>query len=203
MAEIIVANEPAAAPAAVRGPPGFRIADLDADPHGMFRKYRAAYPFVRHEAGGYIVLRHADVERVGSDPRAAASGTAFPELHGVTEGALFVFFDQGMLTANGAVHRRRRSPFSRSFAARTIADLRPQIRRASEELIDSWYSEGQVEFVERFASPLPARVIGDLLGLPRADIPSFTELVSSDPIPELQRIARSNSEIGSCGPAVV
>ena len=82
-----------------------------------------------------------------------------------------------MLTANGAVHRRRRSPFSRSFAARTIADLRPQIRRSAEELIESWHADGQVEFVGQFATQLPARVIGDLLGLPRADIPSFTKLV--------------------------
>jgi cytochrome P450 len=109
----------------------------------------------------------------------AASETAHPGLFGVTEGALFDFFEQGMLTANGAVHRRRRSPFSRSFAARTIADLRPHIRRSSEELIESWYADGQVEFVGQFAAQLPARVIGDLLGLPRADIPSFTKLVYS------------------------
>jgi cytochrome P450 len=143
----------------------------------MFRRYRAGYPFVRHENGGYLVLRYADVERLGNDPRTAATETMHPELYGVTKGALFDLFEQGMLTANGAVHRRRRSPFSRSFAARTIADLRPQIRRSSEELIESWYADGQVEFVGQFASELPARVIGDLLGLPRADIPAFTKLV--------------------------
>jgi cytochrome P450 len=177
MAQILGADQPMAARATVEDLPVLKVADLDADPHGMFRRYRAAYPFVRHETGGYIVLRHADVERLGSDPRAAASGTAFPEMLGVTDGALFDFFEQGMLTANGAVHRRRRSPFSRSFAVRMISDLRPQIRRASEELIDSWYNDGQLEFVEQFASPLPARVIGDLLGLPQAEIPSFAELV--------------------------
>ncbi len=129
--------------------------------------------------------------------RAAASGTAFPELHGVTEGALFDLFDQEMLTANGAVHRRRRSPFSRGFAARTIADLRPRIRRAAEELIDSWYNDGQVELVEQFASPLPARVIGEMLGLPRADIPSFTELVyevSPEQIPKSEAATRQLCE---------
>lgn len=176
MAEVIGANGPAAL-AAVEDLPLLKVADLDADPHSMFRRYRAAYPFVRHEAGGYLVLRHADIERLGTDARIAASETAHPELFGVTEGALFDLFKEGMLTANGAVHRRRRSPFSRSFAARTMADLRPHIRRSSERLIDSWYADGQVEFVDRFAAELPARVIGDLLGLPRADIPSFTELV--------------------------
>jgi cytochrome P450 family 103 len=162
---------------ALENPPVLKVADLDADPHGVFRQYRVAYPFVRHQTGGYIVLRHADVERLGSDPRAAASETAFPKMYGLKEGALFDWFDQGMLTANGAVHRRRRSPFSRSFAARTIADLRSSIRRTSDELIDGWYLNGQVEFVEQFASSLPARIIGDLLGFPRHDIAYYTELV--------------------------
>ena len=178
MAEVIGANDPVAL-AAVEDLPVLDVADLDADPHGMFRRYRAGYPFVRHETGAYLVLRHADIERLVIDSRTAASETVHPKLFGVTEGALFDFFDQGMLTANGSIHRRRRSPFSRSFAARTIADLRPHIRRSAEELIEGWYADGQVEFVGQFAAELPARVIGDLLGLPRADIPSFTELVYS------------------------
>ena len=178
MTEVIDANDRVAL-AAAEGLPVVGVADLDANPHGMFRKYRAAYPFVRHETGAYLVLRHADIERLVIDSRTSASETVHPELFGVTEGALFDLFKQGMLTANGAVHRRRRSPFSRSFAARTIADLRPHIRRSAEQLIESWYADGQVEFIGQFASQLPARVIGDLLGLPRADIPSFTELVYS------------------------
>lgn len=178
MAEIIGANDRAAL-AAVEDLPVLSVADLDADPHGMFRRYRAAYPFVGHETGAYLVLRHADIERLGNDPRTAPSETVLAELFGVTEGPLFDYFEQGMLTANGAVQRRRRSPFSRSFAARTMVDLRPHIRRSSEELIESWYADGQVEFVGQFAAQLPARVIGDLLGLPRADIPSFTKLVYS------------------------
>jgi cytochrome P450 len=205
MAELIGTSDPAAALAVAQDLPVLKVADLDADPHGIFRKYRAVYPFVRHETGAYIVLRHADVERLGRDPRAAASETALPEMRGITDGALFEFFQQGMLTANGAVHRRRRSPFSRSFAARTIADLRPHIRRAAEELINDWYAGGQVEFVGQFASPLPARVIGDLLGLPRADIPAFTVLVydltrflgysaTPDQIPKSEAAARQLCE---------
>ena len=176
MAEFVGARDQAAR-AAVEDLPLLGAAELDADPHGLFRRYRAACPFVRHETGGYLVLRHADIERLGNDVRIVASETTHPKMFGVTEGALFDLFEHGMLTANGAVHRRRRSPFSRSFATRMMADLRPHIRRSSEELIEGWYADGQVEFVGRFAAQLPARVIGDLLGLPRADIPSFTKLV--------------------------
>lgn len=41
---------------------------LDADPHGIFRQYRAIHPVVAHELGGYIVLRHADVDQLIKDP---------------------------------------------------------------------------------------------------------------------------------------
>jgi cytochrome P450 len=150
---------------------------LDADPHGIFRLYRRTHSLVAHEAGGYFVLRLADVERLSKDPRARASETEFPEMHGVTDGALFDAFRHGMLTANGDAHRRRRSPFSRTFAARMITELRPHIRRSAEELVDAWYADGQVDFLEQFAAQVPARVISDLLGLPREDIPSFTTLV--------------------------
>jgi len=156
---------------------------------------------VAHEAGGYFVLRLADIERLSKDPRARASETAFPEMHSVTDGALFDAIRYGMLTANGNAHRRRRSPFTRTFAARMITELRPHIRRSAEELVDGWYAAGQVDFLEQFAAQVPARVISDLLGLPREDIPSFTKLVCNasrfislsftpDEIPDIEAAAR-------------
>ncbi len=174
---------------------------LDADPHGMFRLYRRTHSLVAHEAGGYFVLRLADVERLSKDPRARASETEFPEMHSVTDGALFDAFRYGMLTANGGTHRRRRSLFSRTFAARMITELRPHIRRSAEELVDGWYADGRVDFLEQFAAQVPARVISDLLGLPREDIRSFTNLVykvsrffslsfTPDEIPGIEAAAR-------------
>jgi cytochrome P450 family 103 len=163
--------------AAADGLPMLTASQLEADPHGVFRACRASHPVVRHEAGGYFVLRFADIERLSRDPRCLASETAFPELRGVTEGALFDMFEHGMLTANGDIHRRRRSPFSREFAVRAISALRPGIRRGAEALVDEWYGDGRTDLVARFASQLPARIISDLLGLPREDIPAFTKLV--------------------------
>jgi cytochrome P450 family 103 len=181
--------------------PVLKSADLDADPHGILRKYRGAYGLVRHEAGGYLVLRQADIERLGNDPRVAATGTIRIEMLGIRAGAIFDMIYYGMLNANGADHRRRRSALSKSFAARMIADLRPSILRASTDLIDSWYSDGQAEFIEQFAALLPARVIGDFLGLRRSDIPLFTKLVYDvtrlfrltvrpDEIPEIEAASR-------------
>src|SRR5260370_7596121 len=110
VAEVSGASD-GAARAAVEDLPVLNVADLDADPHGMFRRYRAAYPFVGHETGGYLVLRHADIQRLGIDPRIAASETAHPELFGVTDGPLFYFFDHRMLTPHRALPHPRPPPF--------------------------------------------------------------------------------------------
>jgi cytochrome P450 family 103 len=157
--------------------PTLSIDELEADPHGVFSRYRSQVPFVAHEAGGYLVLRFADVEQLSRDPRLRATETEYPQMRGFTEGAVFDAFKYGMLASNGEVHRKRRSPFTRTFAARLIADLRPVIRNTAEDLIKSWYTEGEIDLLERYAALIPAQTISDLLGLPREDIPHFTRLV--------------------------
>ena len=177
------------------------IEELEADPHTVFRRHRATTPFVAHEAGGYMVLRSRDVEQLIKDPRLRSTETEYPKLRGIPEGALFDLFGEGMLTANDAVHRRRRSPFSRTFAARLIAELRPRIRKVAEELVDSWNGEDEIDLVDRYAALIPAQAISELLGLPKQDIPHFTKLVYSvsrvlsftftpDDLPEMEAAAR-------------
>jgi hypothetical protein len=168
----------------------------DADPHGTFRFWRVTHPVVAHETGSYLLLRYADVERISKDPRVRATETGFPRLLGVTEGVLFDAFDLGMLTANDEVHRRRRSPFSRTFAPRMIAELRPRIRQAAEELIADWFADGSVEFLDRFVAQIPAHVISSLLGLPREDIPEFTRLVYQ--ITKFVNLSVTQEEIPLC-----
>jgi hypothetical protein len=151
--------------------------ELEADPHAVFRAYRATHSLVAHENGTYFVLRLADVDRLSRDPRCRATETATPEMRGVRTGALFDWFKYGMITANDDVHRRRRSPFSRAFATRAISELRPVVRHAADELVDGWFADGRADLVEQFAAKLPARILSDLLGLPSVDIPLFTKLV--------------------------
>ncbi|HUC18910.1 MAG TPA: cytochrome P450 [Acetobacteraceae bacterium] len=177
------------------------IAELDADPHGVYRRYRPLTPFIAHESGSYIVLRADDVERFARDPRLRQSETEYPEIHGITSGLLFDLFKYGMLMSNGAVHRRRRAPFTRTFAARLIMEMRPRIRKTAETLVEEWYEDGEVDLVQRYAALIPARTISDLLGLPKDDIPEFTSLVYQvtrilsflfrpDELPELEDAAR-------------
>jgi cytochrome P450 len=201
MKEAIGAADEAGHCSAAPDIPTITAEQLNANPHGVFRRYRQTHPVIAHAAGGYFVLRLADVERLSKDPRARASETAFPEMHGVSDGVMFDAFRYGMLTANGDAHRRRRSPFTRTFAARMVNELRPLIRQSAQELVDGWYGDGQIDFLDQFAAQIPARVISDLFGLPREDIPSFTKLVyqvsrflslsfTPDEIPDIEAASR-------------
>lgn len=156
--------------------PLLTLGQLDADPHGVFREYRKKHAVVLHETGGYFILRFADIERLGRDPRIGSSGTSFPESLGIDSGPIFDIFEYSMITADGDVHRRRRAPLSRPFAARAINAMRKSIRRTADDLISGWYGDGEVDFLGEFAAKLPARTIADMLGLPREDIPEFTRL---------------------------
>jgi cytochrome P450 family 103 len=44
--------------------PVLTLKQLDADPHGVFRRCRKDHSVMLHETGGYFVLRFADVDRL-------------------------------------------------------------------------------------------------------------------------------------------
>ena len=48
-----------------------------------------------------------------------------------------------------------------------MTDLRPYIRKVADELIDSFYAEEEIDCLSRYASQLPACLIGHILGMPR------------------------------------
>lgn len=182
-------------------PPTFSVAVLDRDPHGIFRAHRSLTPVIKREDGTYMAIRAADVERLTTDPRTRQVETEILASRGVSEGALFDFFNNTMLLSNGPDHRRRRAPLSRAFAFRLIAELRPRIRAIAGSLIDSACSAGEMNFLDDFAAVIPARIIAEILGLPEADVPRFTGWVyrlagaltasfTRDEVPEIETAAR-------------
>ncbi len=171
-----------AAGSAASGAPSMTVVtnqELLDDTHAAFRRLRSVTPVAIHESGVFIILRAKDTDALVKDDRLRATTTEFPQIMDFPDGVLFDFFRYGMLTSNDQDHRRRRAPFSRAFAAKLIADLRPTMRSVANSLIDGWERGSQINLVENYASPIPARIISGMLGLADKDIPYFTELVYS------------------------
>lgn len=158
----------------LRNVPVIASVELERDAHGTFRRYRASHPFAALQSGGYVVLRHKDVSRLCNDPRLQATETALPLQGGISKGALFDIFQHGMLTANGAIHERRRSGLSRALANQATDHFRLHVRRAAEALVEARRSEGGLELDSGYAARLPVLALAGMLGIEDRQVASFT-----------------------------
>jgi cytochrome P450 len=186
-------------------PPTFSIPELDRDPHTLFRRMRLMTPFLRRDDGSYIAIRSGDVERLYGDTRTRQMETERLRSQGVTGGYLYDIIQHTMLYANGTAHRQRRAPLSRAFAFRLITELRPAIRARAHKLIDRVEGRSEMDFVDEFASLIPAHIISEILGLNDEDSPAFTRWVYSisraisfcfaqSDIPDMEDAARNLTE---------
>ena len=160
-------------------PPALSIAQLDEDPHGVFRRYRHLTPLLKRENAGYLAIRAADIEPLAFDSRTRQIETEQLAVRRIHSGPLVELWSNSMLFSNGGEHRRRRAPMSRAFAFTLIEEMRPRIRAAALHIIEQHLQAGELDLLGDFASLIPASIIANILGIPEADVPHFTELVYS------------------------
>lgn len=146
------------------------------DPYPLFDWLRDHEP-VHWSAslGAWVVTRYADVLEIWKQPRLfssdrfgrvrAGEASARPEVRAVAEvlGDWLVFRDP-------PDHTRLRALLQKSFTPRHLEKNRLAIQSAIDGLIDARIADGEMDFVEDFAFPLPALVIALLLGAPAEDI---------------------------------
>src|SRR5712692_1109158 len=73
-------------------------------------------------------------------------------------------------------HTRLRRLAAKVFHVRSIHALRPNVEALTAWLLDSIGERESFDFVSEFASPLPALVIMDMLGVPRAELARLKHL---------------------------
>ncbi|MEU1853846.1 cytochrome P450 [Streptomyces sp. NPDC019990] len=113
-----------------------------------------------------------------------------------------------MLSAYGADHTRLRKLVAPSFTHRRTEAMRPRVEAITAELLDALdAADGEVvDIKERFAHPLPMRMICDLFGVPdelREDTARMiaTLMDTTDPGPE--HAASAQRQIGTVLPALI
>jgi cytochrome P450 len=146
---------------------------LDGPPHGYFAQLRATDPIHWQEMsdggqGYWAVLRHGDVETVARQPllfSSAVGGVVLEDLAPVQLEQM-----QGMLLAmDPPRHRTVRKPLTPRLTPRAVSSLDDDIGAICREVFADAAEHGEVEFVGAVAAHLPTRVIGKMMGLPRAD----------------------------------
>ncbi|GAB3155237.1 cytochrome P450 [Micromonospora sonneratiae] len=141
---------------------------LNLDP--TYAELRREQPLIRirlpYGEDAWLATRYADVKTVLGDlrfSRAAAIGRDEPR-------STPQLIQDGILTMDPPDHTRLRKLVAKAFTARRVEQLRPRAQRIADELIDRMVATGPpADLVEHFATPLPIRVICELLGVPFAD----------------------------------
>ncbi|SEE47786.1 Cytochrome P450 [Streptomyces sp. 2112.3] len=128
------------------------------------------------EVPAVAVTRHEALREVLAHPEVAKDACHFAALHDGTVPpgwplTTFATVD-GMITADGADHRRLRGPVTKVFTGRRVAALRPRVVELTAGLLDGLpgaaAADGTVDLRRHFAYPLPMSVICELLGVDAA-----------------------------------
>jgi cytochrome P450 len=148
----------------------------DQDVHAVLKAAREEAPIARSSIGMAFALRARHLDTVLSDVTRQIE-TETLALQGVLDGPIYDFRKNSILFSNGETHRRRRQPLARTFAFRLMEGMRPRAAEIAEGLIRERLGTGAFDFVEHISGQVPARVIADILGIPRADLPRFQRYV--------------------------
>lgn len=147
------------------------------DPYPTYRRLRESEPAARARLfGGWVLSRYADVEHALRARRFTTDRHDLGAVRLLRRGAqdepdLLSFVDHDLLMVDGAKHTRLRKLVSKAFTPRRVERLRPRVEELVDGLLDRALArgDGRLEVVGDLAAPLPAIVIGEMLGVPAKD----------------------------------
>lgn len=153
--------------------------EVYADPYPLLRELRETAPVHKLSSADYWVLtRYEDCRMALRDPRMGnpEPGDEVPTL--TAERVRTPHEERTFLFLNPPDHTRLRSLVSRAFTPRRVEGLRTAVEEMTAELLDSLAASGGGDLIDQLAFPLPANVISEMVGVPRADRDWLRPLVS-------------------------
>ncbi|MER7169109.1 6-deoxyerythronolide B hydroxylase [Micromonospora sp. NPDC000207] len=129
--------------------------------------------------------------RLSSDPKKKYPGVEveFPAYLGFPEDVRH-YFVNNMGTSDPPTHTRLRKLVSQEFTARRVEAMRPRVEAITAQLLDEIGDVDEVDIVDRFAHPLPIKVICELLGVDEKDRGDFGRWSSEILVMEPERAAQ-------------
>jgi hypothetical protein len=150
----------------------FDLRNIDADfldnPYPTYAALRQFDPVHRNPDGSYFVTRYDDVmaiyrSRAFSSDKKAEFGPKYGD------SPLYTHHTTSLVFNDPPLHTRVRKLLAPAFAPRALRVLEPRFEVLVDGLLDAAQARGKMDLIEDFAAALPVEIIGDLLGVPRAD----------------------------------
>ncbi|GAA1146647.1 cytochrome P450 [Kribbella jejuensis] len=140
-----------------------------ADPFPLYAAAHRLGPLLPVADGIFLVVGYAAANEVLRNPafEIPSQPSSQPSLE---------LMQRSILRTNPPDHGRMRSLISQVFTPRRVAELRPAIAAAVDDLLGDLPAE--VDFMDEFAFQLPVTVICELLGVPASDRHRFRPLAA-------------------------
>jgi cytochrome P450 len=145
---------------------------LGDDTYATFAELRRTDPVhwqeMPGEPGYWAVLRYADAVEVSRHPETYSSWLGSIMIED-SEPEQLEMSRRMLLIMDAPQHTTYRQPLAPHFGARVIGRMEAQIRARCGAILDAAGDRGDVDFCRDVAGPLPAQVMGEIMGLPQAD----------------------------------
>ena len=153
-------------------------------PHWQYRVVRSLDPVHQSPFGLWILSRHEDVvaalrsPHMGNNEDEADMSVLTPgplrpfikrQSQARVEGRFIEVIEETMLFRDPPDHTRLRALVSKAFTPKRVEALADRVTALVDELLEGPAARGHIELMSEFAYPLPARVICELIGVPKAD----------------------------------
>ncbi|HEX3846841.1 MAG TPA: cytochrome P450 [Steroidobacteraceae bacterium] len=143
--------------------------DFYADPFPCYAALRDYAPIKRMPDGAYLLTRYDDVERVYKAPKVFSSDKRREFGAKFGSAPLYRHHTTSLVFNDPPYHTRVRRLINGALTPRVVQRIRPALEASVTRLIDAMAARGTADLIEDFAAAIPVEVIGDLLGVPRAE----------------------------------
>jgi len=150
-------------------------------PHDAWARLRAESPvhfFGDAAVPFWAITRHADITTISKQPDLFLNGPRLfvnPLIEKVKSSGMNESRPPTLIEMDNPKHSAYRKIISSRFTPAALKKIHADVDRIARKIVDDLLAEGEgeVDFVERVAAPLPIAVIGWLLGVPEADWPQL------------------------------
>ncbi len=150
------------------------------DGHGVVPVAEPELPGWPEGTGYWLVLRHADVDRVLKDPATFSSSLGGTQMRDPRTAEDLAYVRRMMLNMDPPEHSRLRRLLAKSFTPKAIGALEGQVRGHVDGIVDRMLdggsqgaalgaSHGACDFAKDVSADLPLLTLADVMGVPPPD----------------------------------
>jgi cytochrome P450 len=139
------------------------------DPFPHYRALREHDPVHRMPDGAYLITRWRDCDAIYRDAQTFSSDKKIEFLPKYGRSPLYEHHTTSLVFNDPPLHTQVRRAIQTALSNRVISEMEAGLVALVDRLLDAMGEKGRADIIEDFASAIPVEIIGNLLGVPRAD----------------------------------